>query len=65
MVVRSKENTEFIIGVDRKACIKVSTKQKWEVKDSKVPNMIMLTRDNIKLIFSTEDFKRYFEECHV
>lgn len=59
MKVKPKENRLIIQG---KASIELTTKQRWDTKESKLPGFIKVERQNIKLSLSKEEFNSYFCE---
>lgn len=62
MTVKPKENNLIYFGTDMKAAVSLSPRQKWEAIESKVPGFVIVQKKEIKLIFPTETFPRYFTE---
>ena len=62
MIVKPKDNRLVLQG---KASIELTTRQRWDAKESKIPGIIKLARQNIKLSLSTEEFNSYFSEVKV
>lgn len=65
MIVRPIEHNIIFYGTDMKASVTLSPKQKWEKIESKVPGYDVVQKKEVKLMFLTEDFKRYFREDSV
>lgn len=62
MTVKPKENRIMLQG---KATIELITRQRWDAKESKIPGIMKVARQNIKLSLSTEEFNSYFSEVKV
>ncbi len=65
MTVKPKENNLIYFGTDMKAAVALSPRQKWEKIESKVPGYVIVRKKEVKLIFPTESFQRYFIEDNV
>lgn len=63
MIVKPSENRMIVYEAgELKATITITVKQKWEMLESKIPDVVVVKRDNIKLIFPKDEFNRYFKE---
>lgn len=65
MIVRPIENRVIFYGTDLKASVCLTPRQKWEKIESKVPGYAVVQKKEIKLMFPTESFQRYFREDNV
>ena len=66
MIARPTENRMIIYEAgELKTTVTITTKQKWECLESKLPDVVVVKRDNIKLIFPKEEFNRYFNEVSI